>query len=95
MCWRSFWQNAKSLSSLTHHTSLNWHHVTISKNEIETEGRRFDITEEIQAKLQRALDTLTAKDLQEAFQKWRSWWDQCLHMGGNYFEGDGHQEALW
>jgi hypothetical protein len=25
------------------------------------------------------LDTLTEKDFQEAFQKWRRWWDQCLH----------------
>jgi len=35
------------------------------------------------------LDTLTEKDFQEAFQKWRRWWDQCLHAGGNYFEDDG------
>jgi hypothetical protein len=35
------------------------------------------------------LDTLTEKDFQEAFQKWRWRWDRCLHAGGNYFEGDG------
>jgi hypothetical protein len=52
-------------------------------------GRRFDTIEEIQAESQRVLDTLTGKDFQEAFQKWRRLWDQCLHAGWNYFEGDG------
>jgi hypothetical protein len=50
---------------------------------------RFDATEEIQAKSQRVLDTLTENNFQEAFQKWRRRWDRCLHAGGNYFEGDG------
>jgi hypothetical protein len=45
--------------------------------------------QEIQAESQRVLDSLTEKDFQEAFQKWRRWWDRCLHAGGNYFEGDG------
>jgi hypothetical protein len=52
-------------------------------------GRRFDTIEEIQAELQRVLDSLTGKDFQEAFQIWRRQWDRCLHAGGNYFEGDG------
>jgi hypothetical protein len=42
-------------------------------------GRRFD-TNEIQAEQQTVLDTLTQKDFQEAFQKWRRW-DRCLHTG--------------
>jgi len=50
---------------------------------------QFDTTEEIQAESQRVLDTLIQKDFQEVFQKWRRRWDQCLHAGGNYFEGDG------
>jgi hypothetical protein len=37
----------------------------------------------------KVLDTLTEKDFQEAFQKWRRRCDRCLHAGGNYFEGDG------
>jgi hypothetical protein len=37
----------------------------------------------------RVLDTLTEKDFQEAFQKWRRRWDRCLHAGWNYFEGEG------
>jgi hypothetical protein len=51
--------------------------------------RRFNAIEEIQAKSQRVLDTLTVKDFQETFQKGRRRWDRCLRAGGNYFEGDG------
>jgi hypothetical protein len=54
-------------------------------------GCQFDTNEEIQAESQRVLDTLTLKDFQEMFQKCRRWWDRCLHVGGNYFEGDGSQ----
>jgi hypothetical protein len=50
---------------------------------------RFDTIEEIQAESQRVLDTLTEKDFQEAFLKWRRRWDRCLYAEGNYFEGDG------
>jgi transposase len=52
---------------------------------LKLKGRWFDTTEEIQAKLHRVLDTLTEKHLQEALQKWRRWWDRCLHAGANYF----------
>jgi predicted acetyltransferase len=41
------------------------------KMKLKLKGRRFDITEEIQAESQRMLDTVTEKDFQEAFQKWR------------------------
>jgi len=58
---------------------------------LKLKGRRFDIIEEIQDKTQKVLETLTEKDFQEAFQKWRRQWDWCLHAGGNYFEGDGSQ----
>jgi hypothetical protein len=37
--------------------------------ELKLKGRQFDTTE-IQAESQRVVDTLTEKDLQEAFQKW-------------------------
>ena len=59
------------------------------KMKLKLKGRRFDTITEIQAKTQKVLNTLTEKDFQEAFQKWRRWWDRCLHSGGNYFEGDG------
>jgi hypothetical protein len=56
---------------------------------LKLKGRRFDTIEEIQAGSQRVLDALTEKYVQEAFQKWRRWWDRCVYAGGNYFEGDG------
>jgi hypothetical protein len=59
------------------------------KMKLKRKGRRFDTIEEIQAESQRVLDTLTEKDFQEAFQKWRRRWDRCLHAGGNYFEDEG------
>jgi hypothetical protein len=62
---------------------------------LKVKGHQFYTIEAIQAKSQRVLDTLIEKDFQEAFQKWRRWWDQCLHVGGNYLEGDGGQWALW
>jgi hypothetical protein len=61
------------------------------KMKLKVKGRRFDTNEEIQAESQGVLDTLTEKDFQEAFQKWRRRWDRCRHAGGNYFEGDGGQ----
>jgi hypothetical protein len=61
----------------------------LPKMKLKLKGRRFDTMEEIQAESQRVLDSLTEKGFQEAFQKWRRRWDQCLHAGGNYFEGDG------
>ena len=62
-----------------------------SKMKLKLKGRRFDTITEIQAETQKVLNTLTEKDFQEAFQKWRRWWDRCLHSGGNYFEGDSGQ----
>jgi len=58
---------------------------------LKLKGRWFDTTEEIQAETQKVLDTLTEKDFQEAFQKWRRRWDRCLYAGGNYFKGDSSQ----
>jgi hypothetical protein len=59
------------------------------KKKLNLKVRRFDTIEEIQAEPQRVLDTLTEKEFQEPFQKYRRRWDQCLRAGGNYFEGDG------
>jgi len=60
-----------------------------SKMKLKLKGRQFDTIEKIQAESQRVLDTLIEKDFQEASQKLRRRWDRCLHVGGNYFEGDG------
>jgi hypothetical protein len=56
---------------------------------LKLKGCRCDTIEEIQAESQRVLATLTEKDFQEAFQKWRRRWNRCQHAGVNYFEGDG------
>jgi len=43
------------------------------KMKLKLKGRWFNTIEEIQAKSQRVLYTLTEKDFQEVFQKWRRW----------------------
>jgi hypothetical protein len=48
---------------------------------LKLKGRRFGTTEDIHAESQRVIDSLTEKDFQEAFQKWRRRWDRCLHAG--------------
>jgi hypothetical protein len=57
------------------------------KMKLKQKGRHFYTNEEIQAELQRQLDT--ENDFPEAFQKCRKWWYRCPHAGGDYFEGDG------
>jgi transposase len=59
------------------------------KMKLKVKGCWFDTTEEIQDESQTAFDTLTEKDFQEVFPKWRRQWDWCLYAGGNYFNGDG------
>jgi hypothetical protein len=89
---QQFLAEQKWVSSATHRTPLIWHPVTLilfPKMKLKLKGRRFDTIRVIQAISQRVLDTLTEKDFQEAFQKWRRRWDECLHAGRNYFEGDG------
>jgi hypothetical protein len=54
---------------------------------LKLKGHWFDNTERSKVN-RRVLDTLTEKNFQEAFRKWR-WWDRCLDAGGNYFDGDG------
>jgi hypothetical protein len=65
------------------------HFFLFPKMKLKLKGYQFDTIEEIQTESQRVLDTVTEKDFQEAFQKWRRWWDRCVHVEGNYFEGDG------
>jgi predicted acetyltransferase len=61
------------------------------KMKLKLKGVWFDSIEEIQAESQKVLDTLTQKDFQEAFQKWRRRCYQCLYGRGDYLEGDGGQ----
>jgi hypothetical protein len=50
---------------------------------------KINTIEEIQAESQRVFDTLTEKDFHEAFKKWRTRWDRCLHAEGKNFGVDG------
>jgi hypothetical protein len=52
------------------------------KKKLKLKVRRFDSTEEIQAESQRVLDTVTEKDFQEAFRKWRRLWDRPVSTCG-------------
>jgi hypothetical protein len=83
----SFWWNTKLLSTPPPPTVLPWFGTLwlflFPKMKLKLKGLRFDTTEEIQAKSQRVLDTLTETNFQETFQKWRRRWDRCLHAGGN------------
>jgi hypothetical protein len=56
------------------------HFFLFPKIKLKLKGHRFDAIEEIQAESQRVLDTLTEKDFQEAFQKWRRRWDRYLKL---------------
>jgi hypothetical protein len=38
---------------------------------------------------QALLNTLTDHDFQDAFKKWQKRWEWCIHVEGDYFEGDG------
>jgi hypothetical protein len=82
----SFWRNTKWLAPCDL--------FLFTKMKLKLTGRRFDTTEEIQAESQRTLDTLTEKDFQEEFQKWKRRWNCCLLAGWGYFEGDGGRKAL-
>jgi transposase len=59
------------------------------KMKIKLKGQRFDTIEEIQAKSQKVLKTLTPKDFQDSFRSWQKRWDRCVRSQGDYFEGDG------
>jgi hypothetical protein len=51
----------------------------------------FDTTEVIEAKWKVLLNILTEHDLQDAFKKWQKHWEWCIHVEGDYFEGEGGQ----
>jgi hypothetical protein len=50
---------------------------------IKLKGRRFDTIEEIQAKSQKVLKTLTQKDFQDSFRSWQKCWDYLEEDGGD------------
>jgi hypothetical protein len=51
----------------------------------------FDTTEVTEEEFKAVLNTLMEHDFQEAFTKWQRHWEWCIHMKGDYIEGDGGQ----
>jgi hypothetical protein len=58
---------------------------------IKLKGRHFETIEVIEAELQAVLNTLTEHNFQDMFKKGQKRWERCIHLEGNYFEGDGDQ----
>jgi hypothetical protein len=93
----SFWRNTKWLSSPSHRTPLIWDTVTsFYFQKLNWSWKDPGLIPLRRSRPnRRECVTLTEKDFQEAFQKWRRRWDRCPHAGGNYFEGDGGRYVLW
>jgi hypothetical protein len=45
----------------------------------------------MKAESQAVLNTLTEHDFQDSFETWQKHWKWCIHMEGDYFEGEGGQ----
>jgi hypothetical protein len=60
---------------------------------IKLKGRRFDTIVVIEAELLAVVNTLTEHNFQDSFKKWQKRWKRCIHVEGDYFKGDGDQEA--
>jgi hypothetical protein len=54
-------------------------------------GFRVDIVEMIKAESQAVLNILTEHDFQDAFKTWQKHSEWCIHVEGDYFEGNGGQ----
>jgi hypothetical protein len=67
--WLLHHDNAPSYTSVLNQQFL-------AKMKLKLKGRRFDTIEEIHAESQRVFDTVTEKNFQEAFLKWRRQWDR-------------------
>jgi hypothetical protein len=57
------------------------------KMKIKLKRRRFDTIEEIQAKSQKVLKTLTQKDFQDSFRSWQKCWDLVYVPKGTTLKG--------
>jgi hypothetical protein len=79
----SFWQNKKWLPSPTHCTPLIWHPVTSFR------FQKWNCSWKDAGLIPLRRSRPNRREYLTLWQKWR-WWDRCLHVGGNYFEGDGN-----
>ena len=53
-----------------------------------TRGCRYETIEEIKEAVTKVIDALTQEDLHAAFQKLLERYNECIAVGGDYFEGD-------
>jgi hypothetical protein len=90
---KSWLLHCDNTPSLTYPTHLTWQSTAfvVPKLKIKLEGYHFDTAEMIEAELQVMLNILTEHDSQDAFKKWWKRWEWCIHVEGDYFEGDGSQ----
>ena len=58
------------------------------KLKVNLRGSRFETIEEMKEALTRVMDTFTLEDFQGAFQKLVEWYNKCIVVRGEYFEGD-------
>ena len=51
-------------------------------------GTRFESVDAVKAKATQLLNSITQDDLQDCFQQWKIFIEQCRDRGGDYIEGD-------
>ena len=51
-------------------------------------GCRYETIEEMKEAVTKVIDTRTQEDFHEVFQKLLEWYNRCIAIGGDYFEGD-------
>ena len=51
-------------------------------------GCRYETIEEMTEAVMKVIDILTQEDFHGAFQKMLVWYNKCIAVGGDYFEGD-------
>jgi hypothetical protein len=51
-------------------------------------GEHFMDVENIKCEMTRLLKNQTSQDIQHCFLQWKKRWAKCIHLRGEYFEGD-------
>jgi hypothetical protein len=74
----------------THPTRVIWHPETFLFHLLKS--RHFDTLEVLEAELQAVLNTHRTQ-LPGCIKKWQKHWVWCIRVEGDYFEGDGGQQA--
>ena len=51
-------------------------------------GYHYKTIEEVKEAVMKVIDMLTQQDFHGAFQKLLEWYNKCIAVGGDYFEGN-------